>query len=535
MKSNKLNDVIASVAKKIENSEKLVTTTLAAKLNKIAEVNPHDQTVGSMALVLNKMSDNKTIFISKSDFRDLYKKFYTRNTKFADYMKDELGEIDQPSLPKYASKEELPISDTFNSVADPILSNALSSVFDKTQPLKAYSKEHAEKAKSVVKRDLESFNIKASNISIDNGNEYFILVKADFDTPKGITSVFVPVEISKNKVLDPHIFMANTGPKEINSSNIKNYLASNAGCKLKVNGSEIVRILTKQAAPDHYISDAEIALTKLNSSKESVGDIGSIIGLNVESKNRSSELVVPKLSESDSFANKLAESLALVNLKFGKEKVETGRDVINRFMNSFGFNNSQIKVIGADDKNIFYGVSIDDRKTSFKVPIKIENNKVMQPEIIICNGSISEFKKSNIQSLIVENQTDFKVAVAASPQYGLKPSDLIENVKKAAISGNIAMAEDALNVIKGSGDEKSYIIAFNEYINGLSADGSKQSTSSCNLVIKTASSQHPICGHTNLPLHKVYQDNNGNCLPLYRKNIDANYQGAFFMNSKIFG
>lgn len=535
MVSNKLNEIIASVAKSIDNNEKLVTTILAAKLNKIAEVYPHDQTVGSVARVLNKMSENRNVFISKAEFRDLYNKFYTRNTKFAEYMKEELGEIVGLSEPTYAPKYEEPISDTFDSVADPVLSNALASVFDSSIPLKTFSKRAAEAARQYVKNDLERWGVKASRVDIDSGNQHFIVVKADYDTPKGTTSILVPVEISDDKVIEASLFMTDSGPKELNNSNIKKYITSNAGSKLKVRGQDIVNILTKNAFPEENVSDAELAFTKLTASKETGGDFGSVLGLKLESKSRNTDITVPKLSESESFAAKLGESLALINLKFGKEKVDLGRDVIRRYMSDFGYKNAQINVMGADNSGVFYGVSIDDRKTSFKVPVKIEKNKVFPPEVLICSGALSAFNKQSIQELIVKNQTDFKVATASSPQYGLKPSELIENVRSAVMEGNLAKAEDALNVIKESGDNESYVVAFNEYIDGLSSQKKVSSGCGCSMIIKNASSQHPICGHTNLPLHKVYQDEHGNCLPLYRKNIEVNYQGAFFMNSKIFG
>jgi hypothetical protein len=536
MSSNKLNEIIASVAKGLENNEKLVTTILAAKLNKIAEADPHDQTVGSVARVLNKMSDNKKVFISKAEFRDLYNKFYTRNTKFAEYMQQELGNAVDLATPTYAPKQEKPISDTFDLVADPVLSNALASAFEKNASIKVYSKKSAEKAKEYVRKDLERWNVKASRVEVDAGNEHFIVVKADYDTPKGITSVLVPVEVSNDTVMEPSLFMANAGPKELNNSNVKEYVKSHAGVKLKVRSEDIVHILTKNAFPEEVVSDAELAFTKLNASKEVGGDFGSVLGLNLEAKSRNSEISIPKLSESDSFAAKLGESLALINIKFGKEKVDLGRNVIKRFMNDFGYKNAQINVLGADNTNVFYGVSIDDRKTSFKVPVKIEANKVLPPEILICSGSVAEFKKSSIQDLVLQNQTDFKVAAASSPQYGLKPSELIENVKLAVLEGNLSKAEDALNVIKESGDNEAYVIAFNEYICNINSSKKVANDGcGCSFIIKSASSQHAICGHTNLPLHKVYQDEHGNCLPKYRKNMEANYEGAFFMNSKIFG
>jgi hypothetical protein len=95
---------------------------------------------------------------------------------------------------------------------------------------------------------------------------------------------------------------------------------------------------------------------------------------------------------------------------------------------------------------------------------------------------------------------------------------------------------DALNCIKQSGDAKAYVVAFRIFASGLGdSKVEAKEESACKMVMKTASSQHPVCGHTGLPLHKVYQDEHGNCRPLYRKGMDESYEGAYFMNHKIFG
>ncbi len=146
---------------------------------------------------------------------------------------------------------------------------------------------------------------------------------------------------------------------------------------------------------------------------------------------------------------------------------------------------------------------------------------------------VSSFSKEGVNQLYVNNQSDFKVAAAASPQYALKPSDLISNIKTSLHEGNADKAEDALNVLANAGDEKAYAIGFQAFLDGL---GNKTAavSATCSHIIKNASSEHPICSHTGLPVHKTYLDKEGNCRPLYRKGVDESYEGAFFMN-KIFG
>ena len=80
-----------SLAKNIEANEKLAIPLLTAKLKRCLANDPYDQTVGMVARVLNDMSD-KNLFIRRADFQNLYQKFHTNNTKFAEYFEEELGQ-----------------------------------------------------------------------------------------------------------------------------------------------------------------------------------------------------------------------------------------------------------------------------------------------------------------------------------------------------------------------------------------------------------------------------------------------------------
>jgi hypothetical protein len=71
MSLDKIQQLVGSLAKTLENKEKLATPVLAAKLAKYAESYPHDQTIGSMALVLGKMASNNTLFITKAELKSL--------------------------------------------------------------------------------------------------------------------------------------------------------------------------------------------------------------------------------------------------------------------------------------------------------------------------------------------------------------------------------------------------------------------------------------------------------------------------------
>ncbi len=534
MSLDQIKKLAGSLAKSVEDNERLATPVLSAKLAKCLAANPGDQTIGAMARVVESLVDNNTLFIRKAEFKNLYNKYYSRQSKFAELFQDELGVTPtdpQVALYKRDDSAELKVHD----FGDQILANALNSVFDKHAPLKMYSQPLADKAKKSVGSTLDAWNLRPSSITVDDGNDKFLVIKADYETPKGVTSFYVPVEVRDNSVVEAEVFMGNTGPQDLNHINLKQYLTVNAGAKLKVSAANILGALTAAASEDRTVSDAEIALIRLNNSRSGKSEFfqNQIVGQMV-SEASVKDVELPKYDEFSSFENQFTSPFGVAAWQFGADKVKAGSTHIARELNGYGHKNPQVTVAKSDDKAIYYNVSLDAGRVGFVVPVKVADGKLVKPSVMLCNGSVSSFSQDGINELYVSNASDYKAAAAASPQFGLKPSDLINNIRQAFAEGNYAKAEDALNVLANAGDTKAYATGFQIYMQGLS--GKKvEAAPQCSMLIKNSSSEHPICGHTGLPVHKTYQDKDGNCRPLYRKGMDETYEGAVFNNSKIFG
>lgn len=535
MSLEKIQQLVGSLAKSVEDNEKLATPVLAAKLAKCLEAYPGDQTIGTMERVISKMASNNTLFIRKADLRTLYHKLHSRNTKFAELFQNELGVPEALPTPTVMQRDEATQVNPYE-VGDQVLVNALNSVFDPQLPVKMYSQALADKAKTSVISTLDAWNLKPNTLSIDAGNEKFLVIKADYETPKGVTSLYVPIEVHNNKIVEASVFMGNAGPQELNHTNIKAYLTTYAGNKSKVSGVNILTVLTKAASENREVSDAEIALTKLNATRQGKSEFfqGQIVGQKMAEAS-AKDVELPKYDEFVSFEKSFTTPSGVASFQFGADKVKTAREHIARELASFGHKNPQVVVTGSDNHTIFYGISLDAGTVAFTVPVKVANGKLTKPNLLLCNGSVSSFNKEGINELYVNNQSDYKVAAAASPLFGLKSSDLINSIKEAMAEGNNAKAEDALTVLANMGDEKAYAYGFQAFLSGLSGKKETAPQQACSMVIKNAKvSEHPICGHTGLPMHKVYQDKDGNCRPLYRKSMDETYEGAVFNNSKIF-
>jgi hypothetical protein len=191
-----------------------------------------------------------------------------------------------------------------------------------------------------------------------------------------------------------------------------------------------------------------------------------------------------------------------------------------------------VQVVDADESNVYFAVKADAQK-AFKLPVKIALKQIQAPKVVIAEGNLYPFNSEGINKLLNETSGDVNMLAATSACYELKPAELIEQVRVAMLNENLAAAEDALTVLQTKNDPTAYKIAFDMYLEGMNGGLKAEGESKCSSPIKVAHSKHLHCSHTNLPVHKVFQDQLGQCLPLYRKHLQASSEGAYFLNARI--
>lgn len=526
MSKNRIKEMILATAKNVEDKESLLTGVLSKKLAKALEIYPHDKTIGTINRVMESIAENKG-FISRKDFRQLYEKNYFVNTKFASIFAEELGnntvKLATPTVMQHDSSK-------FEEYkGDQVLANALASAFEKG-PLRVYSAEVAKQASNEIYNKLDLLHLKPSKISVDGGNEKFIVVRAEYITPKGPTSFFVPVEVFNNKICNAEVFVGNTGPLDLDHVNVKKYVTTFAGSKLKITAENVLSAITKFASTGEGLSQTEIAVIALNNDKQVQSEFfSSVIGQSIDKK-ASNEVSLPKLAEASTFEKELSSAVGAAEFVFGKNVVNAAKQQIANKLDSFGYN-GQIKVVHANDNTIVFGVNVQN--ISFSVPVKVANKQIKNPGMIICNGSINEFTADVIDDMVLKNVTDLAVTAATSVYATAKPSDLINTIRTALAEKNYAKAEDALTVLSQSDDQKAYATALQVYMKGFGKQANE--APKCNHMLKSANSNQQICAHTGLPVSKTYVDNYGNCRPLYRRGMSETYEGASFNLSKILG
>jgi len=350
--------------------------------------------------------------------------------------------------------------------------------------------------------------------------------------------VLVPVEVSDGKALLPTVFLTQAGFADIEPEMLKGHILTTAGKNFKVDGEKLLDVLAAaKYGITEKVSDVDMAVMKMKVASETPAshDPNGITYKQVDAANPN--VAIPEVEldpEHETFAKRLASPRGIANHLFGKTAVDAGVNMLTRKMYDFGFGHTQVSVTGAEDDTVVYSVAVD-RTAGFKVPVKVRDGLVMPPEILISAGNLSEFSREGIAEIMRSGAIDTRAIAQSSPAYGSKPSDLMQQVRDGISEGNLLKIEDAIDVL-GEVDPEAQKRAIALFVESNNPETLKRVASEqhgCAMVVQNKASKHALCGHLNMPLHKVYQDKNGDCRPLYRKGMDETSEGGTFLAHKI--
>jgi hypothetical protein len=537
----KLNDIVTKAAKAIYDNEKFSVDMLAVKANRLAQQFPMDQTVVGISNFLKRRAEGDALFITRAELKDVYNKLYRSNNKFAEHFVEELA------LPKKTALNKMKrdpnegkdfVSESFEKLADPLLSNALQSAFDTDTPLKRYSAVVAKRAQKTCLHELNKTGIHPKKIDVVAGQSDVLICQATYDTPRGQSYALIPVEVVDDRALIPTMFLSKAGFVSISKDDLKEHLLSTAGKSYKVDVQKLLGVIAeaKNGTPEP-MSEVERIVMMAEAAKETPSNhtVNGILYQEVDKLTASvKDIEIEQPEEVKEIAARLSSHAGAAEFLLGKKAVDRGRNIIRFLMGKFGHRNCQVSVSDNNSDTIFYSVSIDS-STGFKVPVKVKNGEVVEPTVVLANGNILDFSEEGISTLLAQGVNDTRELAKASPLYKLKPSDLIDQVRVAMLDNDYLKAEDALNVLRHSGDKAAFDTAFKAYRDGLGGKSSNDvPVTKCAATFKHKHSKHLICSHTNLPVHKVYQDKNGDCHPLYRKKMSETAEGGSFLHSRIY-
>lgn len=533
-----LENIVGGAVKALHANEKFPVGVLAIRAERAAQSFPNDPTLVAISNFLTKRASTQT-FISRAELKDVYNRLYTQNNQFGKLFAEELGTTGEQSKVKTASRDPLEGTSLIPAIYEKYGNAELAEIMGgfispNKSDRKLYSSKLAKAASDTCLYELDKFAT-PRKIEVVAGKADLLICKATYETPKGQVSTFIPIEVMNGVPLLPTVFLSQTGFQDLSKEAMEKHIVESAGKKFEVDLEKLLTAVAsvKTAAPKEMSEvDRLVHLVKAANAKNTLAN--GIINQVVDEEAKEFE-VQNRLPEADTFASKLASVKGSAEFIFGSKIVDMARSMIKNEISNFGYRQSNIKMASYNDSTINFAVSVDQR-SAFNVPVKISNKVPQLPSVIVVEGALFAFSKSGISQAIKDEVIDTRMMAVASPVYELKSSELIETVKQAMNEGNVAKAEDAINVLQNSGDAAAVKTALAIYIDGLSGKTSnvKKECTECSMQRKVAYSKHLICGHTNLPVHKVYQDKNGDCQPLYRKDIAEASTGSF-MTAKILG
>lgn len=502
MNLDKLNKLVSSIKNATSDNEKYSTSLLFSKIASTAAANPNDMTLRMMSNVLEKMANDGRIFIQRSQLKDLYKQFYTRNTLADDILSEELSLSDNTIKNSYASK-----SFDIQKKSSNALSNVYEGILDKDFAPVFFEQSQADMAVNLVKEYLEGQNLSAK-VEVVNGNPDTILTIASVQTPKGFTNFYVPVEFKGDLALTPNRFITHYGSADFKFASA--YVLQHSGEQVKIAADVVYSSLLKKEAKEISKVDLALAKHKMTQIKEAQSaELQEVMDKAPKSKHKYQSYIPV---DTVAFSKKLATASGTAELEFGSALVSHAASLVQETIKNMGLKSTNIEVAGTEKNNIKFAVKVAN--ASFFVPVKVENNKVFQPQVLINNGNVASFSKATVFGLVRNSHSDSRALTAIASNSTLSAHDLMKEFKESLATNNIDRAEEVLSYLQVK-NASVYKEAISLFMNSLS--GNTKVADGCTSFYVGKNSIYPVCNHTGLTMNKVAQGSDGKCYALTSK------------------
>lgn len=536
MSLHDLNQIVGRATKALYDNEKFPVGALAVRAEKAAQACPTDPTLVAMSNFLSKRASTQT-FISRAELKDVYRRLYSQNNQFGLIFASELGAVEKSTVKVAHRDPNEGISLTehlYENMGNPILAQALAAELKGGEASKPYTERTAKLASQACLHELSQY-VLPRKVEVVAGKADVLICQATYETPKGQVAVLLPVEVKEGNPLLPTVLLSQHGFVDLTKEALEEHIVTTAGKSFKVDVNAMLQaVASVKSGGKKVLSEMELLIAKAaaKTAADKGMQVNGIINQIVDAA--PVKEASDRLPEADTFAAKLASAKGGAEFVFGRDVVDGARSMLKQAMGNFGFAHANVAMASFNDSTMNFAVSLDNR-TAFSVPVKVSNKLPQLPKIVVVAGSLYPFTKGGVSDALKDEAVDSRMMAAASPAYGLKSSELVGRVVSAMAQGNVTDAEDALAVLQESGDDAAFKEGFAAYMDGMSGKTAlADCTTQCKSQRKVAHSKYIICGHTNLPVHKVYQDKHGDCQPLYRKHIAEATTGSF-MTAKILG
>jgi len=518
--NKKIEQSILSLGKQLKDSELISTSFMLSKLKKYASENPQDKTIGSLKIVFANLENNKKGFITRKELKDLYSKHYTFKTSFASLFENELGE--KEIEPEIKTAQNIKPLDFNKYAADESLVKLMGGLIKENTGW--VSADLVKKAERKIASDLNFLDYAPKSVKVLESNKDILLAVASFETPKGLTEVYVPMTSN----LEASVFIGNNAVDSLNKESLAKYIVSNSGQRLKTASKQVFDQINAYFKPKESKTELAITSLKVSKAKESLNLTNPILAYKI-AENKETIVEIPKSNEFSSLEEKFASPVGIALENFGEKGLQKAASVLESTLNQVNSPPLKIKVAGSTSNTINFDVQSKSGKT-YSVGVKMAGSNPLSPEFAIVNGYVRKINAS-FESSLNEESLDKKSFANISNLSLMSGEQLISFAKNLLENKELSKLEIVLEAIK----EKDLDLYKNAYKLILTDGLTKQASTihKCAKLITSPNSIHKVCSHTGLPENKIYVDQNGNCRQIHSKDIVA--ETGFFSTARILG
>ena len=352
--------------------------------------------------------------------------------------------------------------------------------------VRAYNAKVASQGKDMVELELSALGFKP-RVSVLGGDDSVIVYGANFETRAGLVRVAIPLDISGEKLLFPSVFVADDHLEQLRTDTLKYFVDKKALA----------------------ITSPEVFDTNQNAEPKPDLDINPKVEMPKELAHLAPD-----------FEQDILESAS----SFGKDAVNSGKNMIIAELASAGFKGAQVRFASENNNAVVYSAIIrtPTGPAEIEVPVEmhVEANNTYRPLSPACfayDGVIEDFVPSKLQRFAISRPipSTGEVVYSAAHEYMNLP-ELKDEIMKAVAENDYMACEMILGTIMDKFDEEQYKNAVADYHYMLKLKSQHNSDEApkhkCNKIIEAGhGSIEARCGHLLVPLSKVVTAEDGTC------------------------
>ena len=504
---------------------------------------PRDTVIRAVAGVIERMAINDpSRVISQGEIGEVYNNLLglNSNTQF----REALGDLLNSKIEKTSTTNSEFISknrDTQDGSLDVLagVDNELKILFEQSED--KYDRDKIASAKYRVESELATSGFNKTRTKFAGGNSKFLVFSSDLDTNRGAVRVYVPCEAETNNL--PSVFVAGDQFIELNAHNIQNHIIESANFRTQLPPVHAIlhslNILTSQAQKTMPESEFNKIAKKIPTDKTMPLAAPSLLGQMPEGKPLGI-VEMPRVDVPEPLkilASDLEEQMVETALEFPLVSVRTAKKMLVAEINAMGFSGTQVKIAAPTQDGFICEAIINapSGKVSIEVPIEMKKNRPLMPSVFAKDDQVFYFDEDSVKAFVSKGTNRDTYINRDNQLLDVDISKLRNLLVKSSIDKDFETCDEILAVAAERFDPVTYKNLVNDFNSILKNASLTTEESCCSRQVKSPNSIYKYCGHYNVPLHDVLQDEGGSCClkKTYFSRKAQKSEGAMFSNAKV--